>query len=1469
MLKPQLFAVLAVVGLSACSGPTTPPPCGPASCQGCCAIDGTCLGGTAVLACGLNGVFCQNCTSVGVCSLSGRCEPSATAGGSATSGGSAGGSAGGSTAGGSSAGGAAGGGSTAGGVAGGGSVAGGVTAGGSTAGGTAGGASGGTAGGVIGGGTAGGVVVGGGSTAGGSTAGGAAGGPPPAGNTCAAPIDIVLSGGSGLGVGTRVSATDEAAGSCGGVGAGDLVFRFTTSSVGTVTIDLRSTSAQQQLVGFLRTSCDTSAAELPASCVSAQAPGGGLLLVQRGLPAGTYFLWVDGVGAASAGVSVNVNFTAEQGDTCASPITLTPTNEEVNVVGTTAGALTDSTGTCGGSGADVVYRLDLTSQAALDVSLSTRNLNVQPVVYVRSTTCTGTQLACGAALSAGQASSVRLGSLAAGSYFIWVDSVTANAGEYVLRARLTPPVPGDTCLTAKPLTFTMASGVLSSTETGDTSLATNDTTGTCASGVGGDVVYSFTTTSTLDLRATVTTANSLYRPAVYVRSSSCTGSERVCAASLTAGGSAQLVSAALPAGTWFLWVDGVSGTAGAFTLTTTLTPPVPGDSCSNPVVLTLTPDGGTVTTSGDTSQLLNDMTPSCASGVGGDAVYSFTTTQPGDLRLSVTPTSLGYQPVVTVRSSSCLGTERGCAAAPSFGSPANLLIGGITAGTYFIWVDGSSGTAGQYTLSATLTAPTPGDGCLAPKLLAFGADGGTIIETGDTSALFNDASGSCASGLSGDAVYQITTTTMLDLRATATSTSPGYRPALSLRNASCTGTERTCNGAPGLGNSTSVAAAALPAGTYFLWVDGVSGTSGVYSLTVTLTPPAPGETCANPLPLVFGATGGSITEVGDTSTRFHEITGNCISGTSPDVAYSFSTTTPLDLRATVSTSSTTYQPAVYLRTATCSSEFNCGAAQSLGGTASVGVGALAPGTYTLVVDGAAASSGPYTLNATLSPPVVGDSCTNPRTLLFSGTDGGVAADIGDTTTLFHESNGSCTSGTGADAVYTFTTTGVFDFRATATTTSAGFRPALYLRSTCSSSERACNAATIAGGAATISSALLPAGTYFLWVDGASSTVGTFALSASLGVPIAGEACVNAVPLSFVNGAVTVTGDTTLAFNDLTPACASTAIANDVVYTFTTSTTQSFTARATTTSGTYRPTLSLRSATCTGIEQACQAAAVAGGDADLALPMLAPGTYFLWVDGAGGTAGPFTVSATLGTAPPDEVRALAPMAVTAPGPMTVVFQVFDRFNNLVTSDTATSFTVNVTGGATFTGATQGTVLSGVGTSSVLVRVSGGEVRLQVSSASAQTVTFTAIDSQSNGLRYPGASVSLVGTPQPTPCDTRPRATFNFPTGFVPQAAGSVRVVGRGDFDLSTEYLNVYVEGSSPLGSVFVGGNQCSSELNESLAVPLATLQSALLDGTVTVALEHTTSVNCGLCTPTALEVVNVTLSYPSSITGQFQ
>ncbi|MER2565381.1 MAG: EGF domain-containing protein [Myxococcaceae bacterium] len=93
-MRSFTLALLAIsaMALTACPD-TSKPPCGPASCTGCCDSSGACVAGVTLQACGAMGVTCTACSVTDSCSF-GKCTPPTPfnqGGGSATGGGFAGG----------------------------------------------------------------------------------------------------------------------------------------------------------------------------------------------------------------------------------------------------------------------------------------------------------------------------------------------------------------------------------------------------------------------------------------------------------------------------------------------------------------------------------------------------------------------------------------------------------------------------------------------------------------------------------------------------------------------------------------------------------------------------------------------------------------------------------------------------------------------------------------------------------------------------------------------------------------------------------------------------------------------------------------------------------------------------------------------------------------------------------------------------------------------------------------------------------------------------------------------------------------------------------------------------------------------------------------------------------------------------------------------------------------------------------
>lgn len=412
---------------------------------------------------------------------------------------------------------------------------------------------------------------------------------------------------------------------------------------------------------------------------------------------------------------------------------------------------------------------------------------------------------------------------------------------------------------------------------------------------------------------------------------------------------------------------------------------------------------------------------------------------------------------------------------------------------------------------------------------------------------------------------------------------------------------------------------------------GISNTLNGFSLfpvvagtrTPMLPEPPPGDGCTPPFTLVFSGAGagGTANASGTTLGTSDDFRGSCIAQTSGgDVAYAFTTTTPLTLQARVTTTSPTFQPALYLRATSCRafSDVACNVATGPGGAASLLVRNLAPGTYLLFVDGEALTSGPFTLDAALTPyPPPGETCGNAIPLAFTGGGNGpgAASAMGDNTLYGDDISSNC-GGAGADVFYSFTTTVPLDFTSSVNAAFTGATTALI------------DAAT---GAPVqmcfVHQRTLPAGTYCLVVDADyANQRGSYSVSATLAAPTPGDTCVDPIPLVFTGGSASVSGTT--AHDDSFGGCIGNTNGGDIVYSFTTSTTLHFTATLTPGGTSYHPALYLQRGSCGVGSIACNYCSLSCASITLDMPSLAANTYYLWVDGIDGTGGSYTLNATL-------------------------------------------------------------------------------------------------------------------------------------------------------------------------------------------------------------------------------------------------
>jgi hypothetical protein len=385
--------------------------------------------------------------------------------------------------------------------------------------------------------------------------------------------------------------------------------------------------------------------------------------------------------------------------------------------------------------------------------------------------------------------------------------------------------------------------------------------------------------------------------------------------------------------------------------------------------------------------------------------------------------------------------------------------------------------------------------------------GGTVVLTaitgGSNQYARDDHLGSCFGGSTGghDLVYSFTTATSVHFLAQLR----GFLyPGIFLRGGSCTGSGSVgiaCNKNTSSGAAQTSIDGVLAPGAYFLFVDGTSpGAWGQFELTLILeTVDNPG-TCSAPTPLIFD--GGVAMVEGNTKYAPATLSEMCSAGGGQEWVYQF--TNPVTQEFSAQISADFLYPVLLLRNAGCTGSDTSCQVGSTSGITSLTVPSLSPGTYVLAVDGYNAfESGPFSLTATLgsvSPAAVppGDTCRSAVPLSFSGGTSGTATVNGNTTGYFNSSRSTC-GGSGPDQVFSFVTTSPRSFSASVDAGSS-FSPVIYLRSgSCvlSSTTDRC-AVSSDGGVSSIPLYSIPAGSYFLFVDGnAWGEAGPYTLAAEL------------------------------------------------------------------------------------------------------------------------------------------------------------------------------------------------------------------------------------------------------------------------------------------------------------------------------------------------------------------------------------
>jgi hypothetical protein len=378
-----------------------------------------------------------------------------------------------------------------------------------------------------------------------------------------------------------------------------------------------------------------------------------------------------------------------------------------------------------------------------------------------------------------------------------------------------------------------------------------------------------------------------FRPGVYLRKSDCdseaTKDELVCAAAEHAEDSVVAVYGDLDPGTYWVWVDGYSGT-GDFQLQVKLDPPVippSNDRCgpggANAIALKL--GGGPV--AGDTTTARADygfvMSNACVASTlynapGRDLVYSYTPAASGGFLVVLVPDNWDAQLWMTV--GTCGGDGDTCTQAADESGPGgaeSLLVDGVAGTTYYLYADCFVDDFGPFTIEIQQPAPQPtNDTCGVSGENAIVLVPGVFV-SGDTtyaSADYGDSlSPSCLAETGDynapghDLVYRYTPAA--SGKFTIELAPDGWDAFLWITKDTCGGDGSACLHAresAGPGEAEWMNVDGVAGTDYYIyadrWSDGAPG--GPFKIVVN--PPRvvpPNDTCgvngANALPLVLGA----------------------------------------------------------------------------------------------------------------------------------------------------------------------------------------------------------------------------------------------------------------------------------------------------------------------------------------------------------------------------------------------------------------------------------------------------------------------------------------------------------------------------------------------------------------------------------------------------------------------------------------
>ncbi|MBL8921211.1 MAG: hypothetical protein JNJ54_20275 [Myxococcaceae bacterium] len=915
---------------------------------------------------------------------------------------------------------------------------------------------------------------------------------PPPGEFCGNPVPITLPAGGGLQTHTattRGSTQENFNNACAGYDLPDRVYAVTLPDpVSNLTITTTAIGSTNAPAFIVVPTCNQIVPSWERCGTGASATK---TLEVSGITAGTWFVWVKG--PALAGTDYRIDFSSRPsppGETCRSaiPIMLSDGLDggSATLTGSTVGANDDYTACSQISPAfpDLVYSLSLGRPLDARITMTPTGTGAGTLTRLDPSTCSTDTLTC-ARGAVGQPVTFKA-TLDAGVSFISVDHSSGGPGPFTLNVSVAPPIAGDSC--AQPLALTFP-------PTGGTQRVNVDSRSFISSAEGcgrsGDVFYALSLSQPMDVRVTPVGGSGSPRVGLGATCSSIT---------CQFGGS--LAAGSVPAGTSVLVFDADDFTEQAYAFDVTVSPPTPGDTCANPIALSIPPTGGTQSIAGTLAGAFDEFRSTSCSTFYPDRVYQFTTSQPLAFVAQAAPSPAdGGAPVLSLRSTTCDPAVQPVACGASTPTSSSVRVAALPAGTHFLTVDRAGfSTAEAYSLDVSLGGRPTGDTCATATALALPTSApGEVTVRGDTRPAFHDVTPSCGSSAgtrdAPDVVYALTLATPMNVRLFTRALTPGFRPTVALKpGCATTDADRACGWTPTFSTDTWTTARPLPAGTWYVVVDGYDALqAGAFDLTVrTSLPNPPGESCstAAPIALSSGTFGRAL--VSGTFADFFEDLTDCWNSSGSDAVYSITTNQPRRLHVLATPSVPTSQPTLSLRStcASSSSQLAC-ERSSFDGTGRLAA-TLPAGTTSLIVkSGLAVPSGTFTLDVRVDDFAAGDVCANAVPLTMGGTTSGDSYSFGADATL------SCDSSRAPDTFFTFTTAAPQTFTATLTrqNTSEPFSMALFPG--CAGAERVCRSTGFSSAPLVLTQTALPAGAWVLVVRGGTTSPSGFSVNATL------------------------------------------------------------------------------------------------------------------------------------------------------------------------------------------------------------------------------------------------------------------------------------------------------------------------------------------------------------------------------------